>query len=252
MRAHDVVTGLFRLGIALSLLIASPCHAEAGQSTAWFQSTTQALFDAVALGDKTLWDRVLAEDCTVTTEDGEVFTKTRFLQELRPLPAGFSGRIKVRDLTVRPLGTGAVVHYWLDEVEDIFGQELRTTYVETDSYERSRDTWKMVAAQVTVVPRDLAPIEVSSTGWQALLGVYKYSNQASSQYRVFVRDGVLYGGRDEKSATRLIPLAPLVFYQQGSIHIMVFVQDERGAVNEVRELHKYNEVAMKRFAGAAG
>ena len=252
MKAHDVVTTFFRVGLALPLLIVSPCHAAATESTAWFQSTTQALFDAVALGDKTLWDRVLAEDCTVTTEDGEVFTKTRFLQELRPLPAGFSGRIKVRDLTVRSLGTGAVVHYWLDEVEDIFGQQLRTTYVETDSYERSRDSWKMVAAQVTVVPRDLAPIEVSSTGWQALLGVYKYSNQASSQYQVFVRDGVLYGGRDEKSATRLIPLAPLVFYQQGSIHIMVFVQDERGAVNEVRELHKYNEVAMKRFPGAAG
>jgi hypothetical protein len=123
--------------------------------------------------------------------------------------------------------------------------------VETDTYERIQDSWKMVAAQVTVVPRDMAPIDVSSTGWQRLLGVYKYSDKASSQYQVFVRDGVLYGGRDIKSATRLIPLAPLVFYQQGSIHIMVFVQDRQGAVNEVRELHKYNEVSMKRFFGAA-
>lgn len=252
MKDHDMIAMCRSVGIALSLLIVSPCQATGTESTAWFQATTQALFDAVAEGDKTPWDRVLAEDCTVTTEDGEVLTKTRFLQELRPLPAGFSGRIKVRGLTVRPLGTGAVVHYWLDEVEDIFGQELRTTYVETDSYEQVQDSWRMVAAQVTVVPRDMAPIEVHSNGWQALLGVYKYSNKASSQYQVFVRDGVLYGGRDEKSATRLIPLAPLVFYQQGSIHIMVFVQDRQGAVNEVRELHKYNEVSMKRFSGAAG
>ena len=251
MKVHEMVAMLRRVGIALSLLTVSPCQANGTESTAWFQSTTQALFDAVAPGDKSAWDRVLAEDCTVTTEDGEVLTKTKFLQELRPLPAGFSGRIKVRGLTMRPVGAGAVVHYWLDETEEIFGQELRTTYVETDTYERIRDSWKMVAAQVTVVPRDMAPIEVSSTGWQPLLGVYKYSNKASSQYQVFVRDDVLYGGRDEKSATRLIPLAPLVFYQQGSIHIMVFVQDKQGAVNEVRELHKYNEVSMKRFFGAA-
>jgi hypothetical protein len=240
-----------RFGIALALLVVSPCQASDTEPAAWFQATTQELYDAVAPGDKGPWDRVLAEDCAITTEDGEVLTKTQFLQELRPLPAGFSGRIKVRDLTMRPLGTGAVVHYWLDEVEDIFGQELRTTYVETDTYERIRDSWKMVAAQVTVVPRDLAPIDVSSTGWQRLLGVYKYSNKASSQYQVFVRDGALYGGRDAKSATRLIPLAPLVFYQQGSIHIMVFVQDQQGEVNEVRELHKYNEVRMTRFVAAA-
>lgn len=237
----------------LCLLIAPPCHALSTDTTAWFLSTTQALYDAVAPGDKGPWDRVLSPDCTITTEDGEVFDKAQFLKELRPLPAGSSGRIKVRGLTVRPLGTGAVVHYWLDEVEDIFDQELHTTYVETDTYERTHEggqaSWKMVAAQVTVVPRDLTPIAVNSQGWRALVGVYKYSDKAASQYQVFVRDGALFGGRDTKSATRLIPLAPLVFYQQGSIHIMVFVQDRDGAVNEVRELHKYNEVRMRRFSG---
>jgi hypothetical protein len=102
--------------------------------------------------------------------------------------------------------------------------------------------------QVTVVPRDLEPIEVRSAAWTALVGDYRYSEKASSRYQVFVRDGALYGGRDAKSATQLIPLAPLVFFQKGSIHIIVFVQDKSGAVNELRELHKYNEVRMQRAA----
>jgi len=65
-----------------------------------------------------------------------------------------------------------------------------------------------------------------------------------------VRDGALFGGSDVKSATRLIPLAPLVYYQQGSIHLMIFVRGRAGAVSEVRELHKYNEVRLERVTGA--
>jgi len=194
---------------------------------------------------------VLDTNCRITTEDGEVLDKAHFLQEMRPLPRGFSGRIKVRDLTVQRLDQAAVVHYWLDETEEIFGQQLRTTYVETDVYRRAADSWKMVALQVTVVPRDLEAVPVNSTNWPALAGDYRLADEAKSHYEVRLRNGALYGGRDQETATLLIPLAPLVFFQKGSIHIMVFVQDATGAIAEVRELHKYNEVAMKRVTTPA-
>jgi hypothetical protein len=238
-------------GAALCSLVLASLPAASDSSSEWFRMTTQNLYDAVAPGETAVWDRVLDANCRITTEDGEVLDKAHFLHEMRPLPQGFSGRIKVRDLTVRPLGQAAVVHYWLDETEDIFGQQLRTTYVETDVYRRAADSWKMVALQVTVVPRDLDAVPVDSTGWPALAGDYRLADQANSHYEVRLRDGALYGGRDQKTATLLIPLAPLVFFQKGSIHTMVFVQDGTGAITEVRELHKYNEVVMKRVAPGA-
>lgn len=232
------------------LCLAGPAAAADDNDAAWFRTTTQALFDAVTDGAPAIWDRLLDPDCIITTEDGAVMGKAKFLEDLKPLPAGFSGDIKIRDLTVRALGTAAVVHYWLDERENVFDQQLRTTYVETDTYRRSGDAWVMVAMQTTVVPRDLEPVpNASAGGWRELLGEYRYDERAASRYRVFVRDGELFGGSDLKSATRLIPLAPLVFYQQGSIHLMVFVRDRSGAVSEVRELHKYNEVRLKRVTG---
>jgi Domain of unknown function (DUF4440) len=237
-------------GICFLLLASSPAGSD--DLTSWFQATTQSMYDAVASGDKAVWDRVLDADCEVTTEDGAVLDKPRFLAEMHPLPPGFSGQIKVRNLTTRRMGSAAVVHYWLDESEGIFGQKLTTTYVETDVYRRSGDSWKIVALQVTVVPRDLEPVPVSSSGWPALLGEYRLSDKAASHYQVVLRGGALYGGRDAKTATLLIPLAPLVFFQQGSIHIMVFVQDAAGAISEVRELHKYNEVIMHRIGAAGG
>lgn len=233
------------VGLLLSLCAAEAVRAE--DPTAWFQATTQKLFDAVALGDRRAWDEVLDEGCTITTEDGEVFDKRAYLEQLKPLPSGFQGHIAVEHLTVQTLTGAAVVHYWLDETEDIFGQRLHTRYVDTDTYRRSGNSWRAVAMQVTVVPRDLEPIATDQQLWPSLVGEYGYSERAASRYRVFLREGALYGGRDMGSATRLIPLAPLVFFQQGSIHIMVFVRDPQGAITEVRELHKYNEVRMQRL-----
>lgn len=232
-----------------ALLMCAPAGA-AGADAAWFEASTQALMDAVTSGDKGVWDRALAADCMVTNEDGDVFDKARMLKDLTPLPAGFTGEIKVRDLTVRQAGSAAVVHYWLDEWEKIFGQTLRTTYVETDAWERAGASWKVIAMHTTVVPRDLEPLQADPAAWPPLLGEYAYSAEAKSRYRVFMHDGVLYGGSSDKTATRLIPLAPLVYYQQGSIHLMIFVRDKAGAIAEVRELHKYNEVRMQRIAAA--
>ena len=252
MKAQQIAAMLCHGSAAsLYLLISLPSQAASDLPDSWFQTTTQTLFDAVATGDKAVWDRVLDADCMITTEDGEVLNRAKFMEELRPLPKGFSGEIKIRGLTVRRVAGAAVVHYWIDELEDIFDQQLKTTYVETDTYQRVQDSWKVIAMQVTVVPRDLEPIDGNPSGWQSLIGDYRYNEKATSKYQVFLRDGALYGGRDPKSATQLIPLAPLVFYQKGSIHIMVFVRDKSGAVNEVRELHKYNEVKMKRMAAAA-
>lgn len=245
--------GLIRSAALLLCVPATAvCQAGSGDTNRWFEFTTQALYDAVAAGDKAVWDRVLDEKCLITTEDGEVLDRQGFLKDLQPLPPGFEGSIKVRDLTVRTLGDAAVVHYWLDEVEAIFGQRLQTTYVDTDIYRRTPAGWKVVAMQATVVPRDLEPVPADSSTWPALVGDYRYSDKTTSRYRVFLKEGALYGGRDAASATPLIPLSPLVFFQKGSIHIMVFVRDTNGAITEVRELHKYNEVRMQRVSAAPG
>lgn len=244
--APPAFSGAFGSVFALcSVLLCVPARAA---DDAWFLTTTQALMDAVTNGDPAVWDGALDADCIVTNEDGDVFDKARMLKDLTPLPAGFSGEIKVRELTVRHLGDAAIVHYWLDEVEQIFGQTLRTTYVETDTYRRAGDSWKVLAMHTTVVPRDLEPLQADPAAWPPLLGDYAYSEKAASRYHVFLRDGVLYGGTHEKTATRLIPLAPLVYYQQGSIHLIIFVRDPAGVISEVRELHKYNEVRMQRIA----
>lgn len=238
------------LVVAGASLPSARAAAASAADTGWFLERTQALYDAVAVGDKTIWRQTLSDDCIITDEDGEVYDKTAFLDTLTGLPKGFSGVIRIRRLTARIFGAAASVHYWIDEHEDVLGQKLHTTYVETDTYRRAGDAWSMIAAQVTVVPADLAPVAVDKSGWPELAGSYRLGAPPGLLYHAYLRHGSLYWGSREKSAKRLIPLSPLVFFVQGSIHTMVFVRD-RGHITEAIELHKYNEIAMRR-AGSAG
>lgn len=251
MRAKTLIAGVlvFLLAVAGGGCL-SPARADAADGTAatsWFLQRTQALYDAVASGDKTLWRKTLADDCIISDEDGHVYGKSAFLDTLTGLPKGFSGKIRIRRLTARTFGGAASVHYWLDEHEDVLGQRLHTVYVETDTYRRERGTWKMIAAQVTVVPADLAPVSVDKSGWPQLAGSYRLGAAPGLLYHAWLRNGSLYWGSQQKSAQLLIPLAPLVFF----VHTMVFVRDPAGHVTEAIELHKYNEVAMQRV-GEAG
>ena len=216
--------------------------------SAWFLRRTQALYDAVASGDKVIWRRTLSDDCIITDEDGHVYDKAAFLDTLRGLPRGFSGAIRIRHLTARTFGEAAAVHYWIDEHENVLGQKLHTLYVETDTYRRESGAWRMVAAQVTVVPADLKAVAVDERGWPGLAGTYRLGAEPGHLYHAYLRNGSLYWGSDEKSAKRLIPLSPLVFFVQGSIHTMIFVRDSSGHVAQALELHKYNEIAMQRIA----
>ncbi len=247
MKHHCIIFALGGLLLEVSAPLQASGTAVYTNDVTWFQKRTQALYDAVAPGNKVIWNQTMANDCIFTDEDGKVYDKAQFLKSLKPLPAGFTGHISVKKLSVLNVGEAVVVHYWLDERESALSQNLQTTYVETDTYRWLGTTWKMVAAQVTVVPRNLQPVRSDTSEWPSLLGTYSLGAGDRHGYYVYLRNGNLYGGLTERSATRLIPLSPLVFFQQGSIHIMVFVKDTHGAVNEVLELHKYNEVVLRRI-----
>ena len=166
------------VGLAALCFIARAAAEDSGRAASaetlrWFQSTEQALMDSVASGDKRPWERVMDPACVVISEEGEVVTKQRFLDELRPLPPGLTGGIAVRDLTVDEFPGLAVVRYLADEWESVFGQRLTTQYRITDTYSHVAGDWKMVASHTSVVTQDPPAQDVSSAGWSAFVGRYR-------------------------------------------------------------------------------
>src|SRR5689334_15626073 len=85
---------------------------------------TQMMMDAVVPGDKHPWEENVAEDVIYFDEKGRLHDKTSLVNDVSPLPAGYSGEIKI----VRPKshieGNTAILSYDMDETETIFGQNM--------------------------------------------------------------------------------------------------------------------------------
>jgi hypothetical protein len=139
--------------------------------------------------------------CVVISEEGEVTTRQQFLDGLRGLPAGLTGGIAVKELTVQEFPTFAVVRYLADEWEVVFGQRLTTKYRVTDTFRRSGSDWKMVASHVSVVTQNPPAQKVSTARWPMFVGTYRLLPDGWT-FTVELREGTLYGGRDPKNCGR--------------------------------------------------
>jgi hypothetical protein len=224
-------------------LVRQPPSATA--SLDWFQQTEQALMDAVAAGDKSVWDRVMDGSCVVTGEEGEKLTKAEFLKGLRPLPQGLSGTIVVRELSVQDLDNVAIVRFLLDESETVFGQPLATKYRNTDVFTRRGTTWKLVATHTSVVTADPPAQQVATDGWSRLAGTYKLLPDGWS-FHVVLRDGQLLGGRDPNALRPLIPMSPTAFVLKGSLGEWLFATDTQGKGTRIVNLRKFEPLVWTR------
>src|SRR5215216_4460816 len=82
------------------LMLCVAGHAARAQSPALSDSATlvkysQALMDAIPSGDSSVWSAHLTDRSFITDEEGLHVGREEFLKDLRRLPAGQSGRIRV-------------------------------------------------------------------------------------------------------------------------------------------------------------
>src|SRR5438105_8899556 len=62
---------------------------------------TQELYDAVAPGNQEPWKKYYADDCIFADEKGQLFDKPKLIADITPLPAGYSGAIKIENVQSR-------------------------------------------------------------------------------------------------------------------------------------------------------
>ena len=67
---------------------------------------TQELYDAVVPGNQAPWKKYFADDCIFADEKGRTMDKRKLVADITPMPAGYSGAIKIEQVQSRIYDNG--------------------------------------------------------------------------------------------------------------------------------------------------
>ncbi|MGA9770025.1 MAG: DUF4440 domain-containing protein [Blastocatellia bacterium] len=246
-----------RNGFAAALLIAAflnslSVHAQNTDTDAnkriveQLRQATQELLDAVAPGDVAVWQKYLAEGCIYTDEEGNVKTKEDLLKELKPLPKGYIGKIKVGEPKFFMQDQVIVMSHRDREELELYGQKLVTWFHSTDTWARQQDgQWRLVAVQVMAIPNERHPMAVSPKKLADYVGQYQL---AIDVFYTVTREGdKLFGQRTGRAKEELLPLCADTFYRKGVWRgEKVFERDAGGAVARMLDRRDNNDLVWRK------
>ncbi|HYM29287.1 MAG TPA: DUF4440 domain-containing protein [Steroidobacteraceae bacterium] len=240
--------------IAFLLSVAGAGAAEAAETATVvataLEKATQALADAVAPGQRTVWEQYTDPDFVYVTEDNEVKSRNTMLAELQPLPPGYTGSLKVEEFRCSSFGTFAVTTYILDEHETIEGHALHARYRSSDTWRATEGGWRLVATQVYAVQQDPERTTLSAGRLAEYAGWYALS--ASTREEI-TRDGDhLVAQRSGRAPQVLLPESGDVFFTPGRPRTRrIFTRDADGRVNGFADRREGTDLAWTRLAAPA-
>jgi len=240
------VGALFTL-VALTGYGATSSDAQEQEVVQRLKQATQELLDAIAPGNKAVWQRYLAEGSIYADEEGRVLTKDELIKELNPLPAGYVGSIKIGD-TRTLVQDGVVVLSHRDREElQLYGQTLITFFQMTNTWAKQLDgQWKLVSTQVMAIPNERKPAVIDTKSLEVYTGTYEIAPQVTY---VVTREGdKLFGQRTGRAREELLPLCQDTFYRKGVWRgEKVFERDAQGRVVKMLDRRENNDLVWRKI-----
>jgi uncharacterized protein DUF4440/uncharacterized protein DUF3471 len=205
---------------------------------------TQELFDSVTSGNQAPWKKYFADDCIYFDEKGNNMDKATLVANVTPLPAGYSGAIKVAKVQSRIYGDTAILSYDANETETIFGQNLRARYHVTDTWLRRNGEWQIIASQAHRYYEDPAIGKADEKKFPDYIGSYEL---APGQTRtVTAENGKLIVERKGKKE-ELLPEAGDIFFRKGVEGRVLFHYDTNGKVDSLIDRRNNEDVIWKKL-----
>ena len=207
---------------------------------------TQELYDAVVPGNQAPWKKYFADDSIFADEKGRTMDKAKLIADITPLPAGYSGAIKLEHVQSRIYDNVAILSYDANETETIFGQNLSARYHITDTWLRRDGNWQIIASQAHRYYEDPAVGKADPMKFPDFIGNYEL---AASQTRTVVADGEsLFVERNGKKE-QLFPETSELFFRKGIEGRILFRYDKNGKVDALIDRRNNEDVVWRKVAG---
>ncbi len=200
---------------------------------------TQELYDAIVPGNQAPWKKYFADDCIFSDEKGRTMDKTNLVADITPVPAGYSGAIKVDNVQSRIMGDTAVLSYDANETETIFGQNLTARYHITDTWLRRSGEWKIVASQAHRYYEDPAIGKIDPKKFGDFIGIYEL---APSQTRSVTAEGENLFVERKGKKEQLFPETCDLFFRKDVEGRILFRYDAGGKVDALIDRRNNEDV----------
>ncbi len=205
---------------------------------------TQELFDAVAPGNKEPWQKYFADDAMYFDEQGHNMDKKALVASIEPLPAGYTGNIKVEHSKFLLDRNTAIHSYDMDESESVHGQQEHARYHATDTWMYRNGQWQIVAGQVLRYYEDPAPGQADTRKFRDYIGTYELV--PGDDAVVSAEAGKLYVQRGSRPKVELIPEATDIFFRRGIEGRRLF-HYERGKVDTMIDRRNNEDIVWKKL-----
>jgi ketosteroid isomerase-like protein len=236
-------------GLILQVILTAAIAIPASQSadvTQELRARDQALLDAIAPGEVKLWDAALAGDAVYVDENGTVMTRAAFLAELKPLPAGSSGKITISAYSARLSGDVATIVHTDDEEETFHGQHLTAQYLMTETWRRQDGGWKLLLVHAYSVLKEPKFIVLPPAELEAYVGRY---TAAQDLVYIIKREGDhLLGQREGGPNVALKTEVRDVFFVSGQLRTRkIFERNSSGRVVGFVDRREGSDLAWRRL-----
>jgi hypothetical protein len=184
----------------------------------------QQLMDAIALGDTTVWQNFLHEDCLIAVEDGKTLSRKDLVASIKPLPAGYNGRIVIIESSYQQYDNTFVLSFINDEYLEVFGQKIHTQYRQTDTWKNFDGEWKMIAMQLFEIPKNPPPVSLPESVLARYIGTYALSG--ARKCTITVEDGKLYAKKTGREKEELLAETENIFFWKNDGRVrVIFIKD---------------------------
>lgn len=236
--------GVAALILGLFAALASASAEESADASA-LRLKSQALLDAVAPGDRTVWDKTLLAEALLADEEGRVRTKEEFLSALSPLPAGLTGSIKITEYDVVISGDVAVASHIDQESLDYHGQQLASRFRTTETWLRRDGEWRLLGAQVIALQKDPPARAVDARRLCDYAGTYALTDAIMTT--ASCDKGELIFEREGRPAAAFVSEFDDIFFQPGRPRVRrIFLRNDNGAVTGFADRREGEDIVWKR------
>jgi hypothetical protein len=204
---------------------------------------TQEFYDAIVPGNQAPWKKYFADDCIFSDEKGRTLDKTKLIADITPLPAGYSGTIKIGNVQSRIIGNTAILSYDADETETIFGQNLKARYHITDTWLQRNGNWQIIASQAHRYYEDPAIGKIDPKKFADYIGTYEL---AAGQTRLVMAEGENLFVERKGKKEQLFPETSDLFFRKGVEGRILFRYDAQGKVDALIDRRNNQDVVWRK------